>query len=77
MSNLSSSVTEGEIRELFEEFGQVLSVEIGSKPFTRSKHAWLKMAPHDARLVVSSLNSDYVKGRMMTLPLLQKMTSYQ
>lgn len=66
VSNIDRSTTEDELFELFEEFGEVVNVELNEEPdsgldtFT----AWVEMKfVADAEEAIAELNGEWVDGR--------------
>lgn len=70
VGNLSFEVTEDELREMFEQFGQVSSVVIIKDKFSgRSRgFGFVEMLSDDeARSAINSLNGKELKGRPMNV----------
>ena len=66
VGNLSYSATEDQLKELFEEFGQVTSAKIITDKFTGSPRgfAFVEMPSEDeAQQAVNSLNGKSFEGR--------------
>ena len=66
VGNLHYGVTEDELRELFEEYGEVMSVKIITDKYSgRSKgYGFVEMSNNDeAKKAIESLNEADVKGR--------------
>ena len=66
VGNLSYSATEDQLKELFEEFGQVTSAKIITDKFTGSPRgfAFVEMASADeAQQAVNNLNGKSFEGR--------------
>ena len=66
VGNLHYGVTEDELRELFEEYGEVMSVKIITDKYSgRSKgYGFIEMSNNDeAKKAIESLNEADVKGR--------------
>jgi len=70
VGNLSREVTETDLREVFEAFGQVSSVKIITDRYTGESRGFgfLKMPTKaDAESAIGSLNDKELKGRMLNV----------
>jgi RNA recognition motif-containing protein len=65
VGNLSPSTTQEEIRQLFEQYGKVDSVDLITDRYTRAPRGFgfVKMTDEGARKAIAALNMQEVDGR--------------
>jgi MbtH protein len=78
VGNLSTDTTEDALRELFEQFGEVVSVEIETDEDGNSKGtAYLEMSAADAVEAAAKLNDKQLDGKKITVKSLNKKNKFR
>ncbi|TPW17346.1 MAG: RNP-1 like RNA-binding protein [Halothiobacillaceae bacterium] len=67
VGNIAAEATEGDVKELFAQYGTIRSIKLASDIFTGKckGFALIEMEGHEARAAIAGLNGKEFKGRAL------------